>query len=407
MLIVLSLDKKDVKMLDISTAGIKHSDATMISTAGLNNFCMTKRLSDSNGFIVIKNNPISKIGVFDYLGKSINAPNPDKVYRVWRPEASLNNEETIRSFQLLPWIDDHEMLGAGFTPAEQKGVEGIIGENVYYEKPYLKANLKIFSEDLKQKILSGDKIELSAGYKCKYLFEQGTTPDGEMYDAIQTRMLGNHLALVTEGRMGADVAVQDSAEFTFSIDSKDIIMEEVAGEKPTITLESLAAQVAEIAAVVKELKSLEVKEAAPVVGDADETKEEKEGKATDADPEAKKDDDKGMDASIVAALQKEIALLRKEVQANGMDAVHKRDELYKTVSPLIGAFDHGTMTEQALAKYAVDKLGLTGCDGAEVAAVKAYALAASKTTNKTQYTVGTGVDSAGGENSVTKFLKGV
>jgi hypothetical protein len=49
----------------------------------------------------------------------------------------------------------------------------------------------------------------------------------------------------------------------------------------------------------------------------------------------------------------------------------KREELYKSVEPLVGSFDHAEMTACEVAKYAAGKLGLATVDGAEVAIVQA------------------------------------
>lgn len=76
---------------------------------------------DINGWAEIKGNPISKVGVFPYLGSQIDKSLiPDKIYQVYRPMEELNNPETINSFKLVPWTDEHEMLGKGMTPAEKK-----------------------------------------------------------------------------------------------------------------------------------------------------------------------------------------------------------------------------------------------------------------------------------------------
>src|SRR5271163_4248416 len=73
----------------------------------------THREEDQNGWTLIKDNPISKVGVFPYLGKQIDPHGDkgleeDKIYYVYRSEKELNNEETINSFKLVPWVDDHE-----------------------------------------------------------------------------------------------------------------------------------------------------------------------------------------------------------------------------------------------------------------------------------------------------------
>ena len=162
---------------------------------------------DENGFIHIKDNPISKSGVFQYLGKNISPDlEPDKVYNVWRPEEELSNPETIESFKLTPWIPYHEMLGDKYTDAEDVGVQGVTGEDVYFKDGTLFSNLKLFGNDLKQSIEDGLK-ELSCGFGCVWQVISGTTPDGNSYDAIQRRIRGNHLASVPNGRMGKQVAV--------------------------------------------------------------------------------------------------------------------------------------------------------------------------------------------------------
>lgn len=177
----------------------------------------SERIHDTNGWYEIKGNPLSKAGIFEYLGATINAPYPEKIYRVYRPESELSNTECIDSFKLLPWITEHTMLGEGETPAEKKGVEGVIGEDVFYKDGYLKGNIKVFSDHLGRLIDTGLN-ELSLGYKCEYVFTPGTI-NGDDYDAIQTHIRGNHLASVEEGRMGSDVAVMDSSVVTF--DSRD------------------------------------------------------------------------------------------------------------------------------------------------------------------------------------------
>lgn len=184
------------------------------------------REDDVNGWTEIKGNPISKVGVFPYSGSQINSDlEPDKIYMVFRSEQELNNPETIKSFKLLPWTDDHTMLGSegeGLTPAERKGIHGVIGEDVYFEDGYLKGNLKVFSDKLANLIDSGKK-ELSIGYRCLYDMSPGMY-NGEKYDFIQREIRGNHLALVDEGRSGHDVSVLDHFKFTF--DSGDLKMAE-------------------------------------------------------------------------------------------------------------------------------------------------------------------------------------
>lgn len=169
---------------------------------------------DYNDFWYIKDNPITKAGVFPYLGKQIDPSlEPDKIYMVLRPADEI--EKAKDTFKLLPLVDEHTMLGPDFTPAEQKGIHGVLGSDIKAKDGTLYSDVKIYSEYLKDEIKNGKK-ELSCGYFCKYDLTPGVY-NGVHYDAVQRDLRGNHIALVDNGRMGHDVRVMDS--FNFACDS--------------------------------------------------------------------------------------------------------------------------------------------------------------------------------------------
>lgn len=324
------------------------------------------RKKDGNGFIEIKGNPLTKVGVFPYLGVQIGAPEKEKIYHVYRPEEELNNEETIKSFRLLPFINNHEMLGEGFTPAEQKGVQGAVGDEVYFEYPYLKGNLKIYGENIKEAIDSG-KVDLSAGYRCKYEKYSGTF-DGKKYDYIQRSIRGNHIALVDEGRSGADVSVMDS----LPIEIKETTpMEE---NKPTMD-EKLDDLKAMLIAIDEKLKKAKDEEAP-----AEEVKEEEFVELDESMASCMKDcgldaDDKAQRKAFAEGVKygekvekKEPKKLDSEHESEGakkaMDEadiikmIARRDAMAKALSQHIGSFACDEMTLTDVAVYGAEKVGL-------------------------------------------------
>ena len=353
------------------------------------------RITDQNGFYEIKRNPISKVGVFPYSGKSIGADDPDKIYNVYRPADELSADECVNSFKLVPFVDEHAMLGADAMPAEQKGVHGTTGEDVFFEGDVLYSNLKVFSDALAN-LIEGGKRELSCGYRCEYEFATGEY-NGVKYDAIQRNIRGNHLALVEEGRMGKEVAVLDSMVFTF--DTKEIFQmnknEKKAGEDAEpVTLESLAAQVAEMMSFMQKLKPLEEKEhgtldeeaqakadAEKIAKDAKDAEEAAKLLENNGTPPPKAD---GMDA--------------KEIRESVFKEMAQRDALYAKVSPVIGSFDHMEMGVKEMAAYAAKKIGLA-FDSVE--AVEGYL--AGQASAKT--VVSTGMDSAKNQD-VLSYIEG-
>lgn len=387
---------------------------------------MTKRTYDNNGWLEVTDNPISKVGVFDYLGAEIGAPEPDKIYRVLRPPEELASEATINSFKLTPFIIEHEMLGKHATPAEKKGIQGVIGENVYFDPPYLRANIKIFS-DVALSNIDGGKIDLSPGYRSKYEFTSGIY-EGQHYDAIQRHLRGNHLALVDEGRTGPDVAVQDHLVIT--IDTKELIRmnEEENKEKQTADEGAFTAE------QVTALKSIIAEVIAQTKPSTDENMEE-EKKSTDADPEEEQKAEEAVAAAEVAAEEAttgtpeaveaaevaietaveaieeakehldqattdslnrrlkrlkngigtmdEIASLKRKIKRleaskPTMDTgvllkqIGERDSLAHKLTPFLGVFDHAAMTKQQVAEYGVDKLGIQCGKGNEAIALDAW-----------------------------------
>lgn len=169
---------------------------------------------DHNSFWVIKQNPITKIGVFPYLGRQISPElEPNKIYQVLRPESELFAAEALASFNELPITIGHALLGPreeGFTPAEEKGIDGTTGTTAERKGDKIVNDIKLFSERIKDEVNHGKK-ELSAGYFCDFVPERGTW-NGRHYDFVQKNIRGNHIALVDKGRSGHDVRVMDSAE---------------------------------------------------------------------------------------------------------------------------------------------------------------------------------------------------
>ena len=360
---------------------------------------MSAQSVDINGYVEIKGNPISKTGVYPYLGREIGASEPDRIYKVYRPEEELSSQDTIDSFKLMPLVDEHAMLGdeaAGFTPAERKGVQGVIGEDVYFDAPYLRGNIKVYSESAKGLVKSGTKRELSPGYRFKLDMTPGTF-NGEAYDAIQREIRANHLALVTEGRTGPDVSVLDSAAHLCALDSAMLKEALMADEtKPAAEVSGtdvdLKAQIKQILAEIKAEE--EVKEAGEELGvDADPAPTPAAADpAEDPATKAATDEDmaKGMDA-----LRAELASLKKQLstaQDSGalLGQIADRDALYAKVSPFIGAFDHASMTADALAAYAVKKLEVPAKAGTERVALDAWLHGRTPDLNKPTFAADSG-----------------
>lgn len=349
------------------------------------------RTTDINGYIEIRDNPISKEGVFEYSGAQIGLTGEDatRIFKVYRPASELADPECIESFKLLPFVDEHAMLGSeelGLTPAERKGIQGFIGEQVHFDPPYLRGNIKILSESAKRLINEG-KRELSPGYRCVYELTPGVF-EGQNYDAVQRRIRGNHLALVQEGRTGPDVAVLD--KMTFTIDAKELAAmadeNTAAGGSELDQIKSLIEQLKPLIASQQEAQTMLAE--LGLGGVKEEVKEEvemdeemKSEVVVDEDVEVKEEvmdmDKPAMDKVLTAldSISKRLSKLESGTAAMDSAIVRSladRDALAARLSPFVGTFDHKGMTHADVAKYGAEKLGLKVAAGQEAVALDAY-----------------------------------
>ena len=326
-----------------------------------------KREFDSNGWFERKDNPLSKVGVFQYLGKSIDpGADPDHFYNVLRPAEELGSLDTIESFKLLPWIDNHVMLGseeAGLMPAERKGIQGVIGEQVYFnpDDGTLYGNIKLMSQAMATLIESGKK-ELSCGYRCTYERSDGITPDGQPYQYIQRNIRGNHLALVDSGRMGPEVAVLDHSETVKEAPVAE--PEKKDGEAKGLSLDDAKKHLAEIVPIIAEMQKL-LNGAGSTAGteEVEDGDKEKPGEKKDPTEAEEKQDDKGPSGAMDAAE------IERRVEARIAD----KADFYQAVSAHVGAFDHREMDIAKMADYAVDKLQIANAPKSDrVSFVRGY-----------------------------------
>lgn len=423
---------EQVAMANAAMQHIIATDTHSVAMDGVDGaFAMDKstvREIDTNGWALVPRNPLSKVGVFTYSGRQVgDAENPDKPYRVYRPAEELSDPECIASFCLIPWIDNHVMLGSeedGLMPAERKGVQGVVGEDVFFEGDTLYGNLKVFSQSMAGLIEAG-KRELSCGYRCVYDFTPGVF-QGEAYDCIQRTIRGNHLALVHSGRMGPDVAVLDSIDQSTTTDKEPPMADQTNGGGSGTALDAALATLKTATPEARKAHLIALRAVMDEAGDPDDDEAKKKAKeAADAEEEEKKkaDEKAAADAAEEEAKKKEAADKAALDARTGMDAAEvsklvaaalannaaslkRRDALAKQLSAHIGTFDHSDMSESDVAAYGVKKLSITVPAGHEAAVLQGYLMAASKTTTTTTTkTSTTAAMDARGSDRMATFLK--
>lgn len=171
-------------------------------------FDRSMRTKDLDGHLHVESVNISKACVSPYLGREI--PNgaelrlePSRIYMLLRCPKEL--EAAAPTYENKQLLIKHVGVSAD-SPQEWLTVGVVSG--VHWSPPYLKARLSVWNQKGIDAIETRAQAELSSGYRYEADMTPGTY-DGLQYDGIMRNIVGNHVALVAEGRVGPDCFVTD------------------------------------------------------------------------------------------------------------------------------------------------------------------------------------------------------
>ena len=163
------------------------------------------QIETGEGFLICRNVPIARTGSMDYLESEFK-PGGDssKMVKVLRSPEEVFSEAAISSFEGKPVTNEHppELITPETYRQYSRGHAENVRKGAGEWEGHLIADLHIQDEELIRAVQEG-KREISCGYECTWL-ENG---DGTY---SQHDIRGNHIAVVTRGRAGKNVAILDS-----------------------------------------------------------------------------------------------------------------------------------------------------------------------------------------------------
>jgi hypothetical protein len=171
---------------------------------------LDRRTIDVDGRMHVEACNISKACVNDYLGVEIPGYaelglDPNKIYKLYRDAAAL--KAAAPTFENLQLMDEH--VGVSANDPQKERIAGVVS-NVRWAAPYLVGDLAIWDADSIRAVKDRSQADISCGYRYVPIMQPGTI-DGEDFDGRMTQIIGNHVALVSVGRVGSDVVVRDEA----------------------------------------------------------------------------------------------------------------------------------------------------------------------------------------------------
>lgn len=149
---------------------------------------------------------VARTGIQEYLGSELGRPEMP-VVRVYRPPEEVFSDDAMHSYAYRPVTIEHPAKMVDATT--WKGVAaGQTGGEVQQDGKFVRVPLVLMDAAAISAYEAG-KRELSMGYTAEIVFRDGVTPDGQPYDAVQTQLRMNHLALVDRARGGAELRIGD------------------------------------------------------------------------------------------------------------------------------------------------------------------------------------------------------
>lgn len=151
----------------------------------------------------------TRAGVFHY------ADGQGGVRREYRPIEEVGKADSLSTLKLQPLTDDHPGEKVDSSNARDVAV-GCVGQDVRMDGDHVKTSIAIWDAKTLDKMRAG-KTQLSCGYEVDLDETPGVAPGGEHYDARQTNIRYNHLAVVDAGRAGTARARVDRADMKYMV----------------------------------------------------------------------------------------------------------------------------------------------------------------------------------------------
>lgn len=183
----------------------------------------------SDGYLVGEAK-VARTGIQEYLAGEIGLTDRDplSVVRVYRAEEEVFAKDSIASYAYRPVTVDHP--SESVTADNWKDYSrGQIGADVVRDGEYVRVPMILMDQQAISDWKDG-KRELSMGYSAEIVMQDGVTPEGEKYDALQKNLRMNHLALVSRARGGSQLKLGDNLNEDRNMGLKTILVDGLSVE---------------------------------------------------------------------------------------------------------------------------------------------------------------------------------
>lgn len=151
---------------------------------------------------------VARTGIQKYKGHELGRPDLGEV-RLYRPPEEVFHADALRSFAHRPVTFKHPPVPVT-AKNWKKYAGGQTGEDVVRDGEFVRVPMVMMDAALINAYEKDGVRELSFGYSTDIRWTAGITDAGESYDAVQTAIRGNHLAVVPVARGGDKLRIGDA-----------------------------------------------------------------------------------------------------------------------------------------------------------------------------------------------------
>lgn len=130
---------------------------------------------------------------------------------ILRDEAEVFDEKSLASYRYKPVTNNHPPVGMLNAGSAKKHQVGMSKGEVRRDSDVIRLGLVVTDQNTISDAQSG-KREISPGYSCDLVVEDGVHPVWGDYMGRQTKIRCNHIAIVNAGRAGHQVRLGDEAK---------------------------------------------------------------------------------------------------------------------------------------------------------------------------------------------------
>lgn len=152
---------------------------------------------------------VARTGIQTYKGKEVGRPDLETV-NIYRPAEEVFHKDAMKSMAHRPITLTHPKETVNARNWKKFSI-GHTGQDVVRDGEFMRVPMLMMDAAAIQAYEKNGVKELSLGYSTELKWGKGKTADGQTYDAVQTEIRGNHLAMVPVARGGEQLRIGDFA----------------------------------------------------------------------------------------------------------------------------------------------------------------------------------------------------